>query len=339
VCNLLGLARATGEQAAVRTALRLVDQVHAVLGRHRADDARTGWISGRADADGREHPTSGGLRIGKDLPERGPREPFDDRLEWERDGQYFHYLTRWMHALACVARAGQPRALDQAIELAQAAHRAFVYALPDGRRRMYWKMSIDLARPLVPTMGHHDALDGLLACMELRVAATGLPAPRDLGALDAAIADLRAIAAGADWTTDDPLGIGGLLTGAHALAQWIARGRADDGALLGRLLQCAAAGLDLLQRRSPLRLPPAQRLAFRELGLAIGLRAAARLPDLRLPAAAAGARLLRHVPLADAIEACWIEPAHRAVPSWTGHRDIDDVMLATALLPDGYLQA
>ena len=32
-----------------------------------------------------------------------PGEPSDDELEWDRDGQYFHYLTKWMHALAPVA--------------------------------------------------------------------------------------------------------------------------------------------------------------------------------------------------------------------------------------------
>ena len=46
VCNFLGLARATGDERYTELALRLVDQVHHVLGRHRADDARTGWISG-----------------------------------------------------------------------------------------------------------------------------------------------------------------------------------------------------------------------------------------------------------------------------------------------------
>jgi hypothetical protein len=45
------------------------------------------------------HPTRGGLRIGKQLPERRPGEPYDPQVEWDRDGQYFHYLTKWMHAL------------------------------------------------------------------------------------------------------------------------------------------------------------------------------------------------------------------------------------------------
>jgi hypothetical protein len=44
--------------------------VHAVLGRHRPDDRRTGWISGLEEQEGSEHPTAGGLRIGKVMNER-----------------------------------------------------------------------------------------------------------------------------------------------------------------------------------------------------------------------------------------------------------------------------
>ena len=104
VCNFLGLYRQTGDKQYLRLALLLVEQVHAVLGRHRQDDERTGWISGLGEEEGRRHPTKGGLRIGKKMSERRPNEPFDEELEWDRDGQYFHYLTQWMHALDCVSR-------------------------------------------------------------------------------------------------------------------------------------------------------------------------------------------------------------------------------------------
>jgi len=67
VCNYLGLARATGEQRYKELALRLIDQVHHVLGRYRDDDPRSGWISGLSAEDGETHPTRGGLRIGKQL--------------------------------------------------------------------------------------------------------------------------------------------------------------------------------------------------------------------------------------------------------------------------------
>ncbi|MDX1676054.1 MAG: hypothetical protein R3314_14765, partial [Longimicrobiales bacterium] len=92
VCTWLGLGQRD-------RALELVDRVHHTLGKHRPDDEREGWISGLSDAEAEACPTAGGLRIGKPLPERGPDDPYDRRLEWERDGQYFHYLTKWMRAL------------------------------------------------------------------------------------------------------------------------------------------------------------------------------------------------------------------------------------------------
>ncbi|HTY52241.1 MAG TPA: hypothetical protein VMB35_03495, partial [Methanomicrobiales archaeon] len=93
VCNYLGLSPGAGHERCRDLALRLVDQVHHTLGRHREDDPRKGWISGLPPDEGERHPAIGGLRIGKRLPERRPGEPSDERLEWDQDGQYFHYLT------------------------------------------------------------------------------------------------------------------------------------------------------------------------------------------------------------------------------------------------------
>ena len=104
VCNFLEIYHRTHEEQWKELALRLVGQVHHTLGRHREDDPRGGWISGLSEDEGELHPTRGGLRIGKPLPERKPGEPYDDRLEWDQDGQYFHYLTKWMHALNRVSR-------------------------------------------------------------------------------------------------------------------------------------------------------------------------------------------------------------------------------------------
>lgn len=42
VCNYLGLHEVTGAARYLDLAIRLVDQVHYVLGRHHPDDARTG---------------------------------------------------------------------------------------------------------------------------------------------------------------------------------------------------------------------------------------------------------------------------------------------------------
>ncbi len=343
VCNLLGLAQSTSDGRFVELARRLVDQVHGVLGRHRPDDPRAGWLSGLGTEEGAAHPTRAGLRIGKKLPERGPSDPFEDRLEWDRDGQYFHYLTKWMHALDQVARVTrEPRFNAWARELAEVSHRAFCYG-PPGRRSMVWKMSIDLSRPLVPSMGQHDALDGLVTCAQLQATA------RELGVEGAGpdmtdlIADFATMVAGRDLSTADPLGLGGLLTDAARIAQLIPRD-VPDGELLETLLASALEGLPTFLRQGDLRRPAALRLAFRELGLAIGLRAIGLL-EARFRAAAASrpsmlallTKLETAAPLAEIIESFWLDPAPQQSATWSEHRDINEVMLATTLVPEGFL--
>ena len=335
VCTLLGLSRATGESRYGELALRLVDQVHHVLGRHRPDDPRTGWISGLADAEGEAHPTRGGLRIGKPLPERAPEERLDERLEWDRDGQYFHYLTKWMHALDQVTRStGQPLFTAWARELAHVAHHAFTYApRGGGPKRMYWKLSIDLSRPLVASMGQHDPLDGFVTCRQLDATAPGAePSLREALEGFAAMTDRRELA------TADPLGVGGLLADACRLAQLAPRD-ADADALIDALLASAFAGLERYVTQPDLRAPAHHRLAFRELGLAIGL-AALESPRWRGVSPAVRARLDRLAPyvrLRADVEAFWLEPAHRRVDTWLAHENINDVMLASSLEPDGFL--
>ena len=109
VCNYLGFFQATGDPAFKELALLLIGQVHHTLGRFRDDDTRAGWISGLPPEEGELHPAIGGLRIGKSLPERGIGEPYDEQQEWDRDGQYYHYLTQWMHALYRAGRVtGNP---------------------------------------------------------------------------------------------------------------------------------------------------------------------------------------------------------------------------------------
>jgi len=162
VFNFLSLYRFTSDEKHLRHARRLIDLVHETLGRHHPDDTREGWISGLGEEEGRAHPTRAGLRIGKPLVERTPDDPYEMRLEWERDGQYFHYLTKWMHALQCMHRVTQEqRYLTWAVELAQAAASGFLRETPSGQPYLCWKMSIDLTRPLVSSMGQLDPLDVL----------------------------------------------------------------------------------------------------------------------------------------------------------------------------------
>jgi hypothetical protein len=301
VMTWIGLHERTGEPRYLELAQRLIAQVHRVLG---------------GAAPGDPHPTARGVRIGKPLPERRPHEPYDPDLEWERDGQYYHYLTKWMHALQ---RAASPSGAEHyrrwAAELAQTAHRAFAYPV-GAPQRLYWKMSVDLSRPLVPSMGAHDPLDGLV-----EMAALGLERETQ---------ELARMCVGRDWTTDDALGAGGLLAIALRLAQLVTRGREDLRALLAQVLEDAASSVEA--SAPGIGGAASRRLPFRELGLALGLHA---VPPLKQYAEVG--RLERFLPLGAELEDFWLEAKHQAAPTWSGHGDINAVTLAACLLPQGTL--
>ena len=347
VSNFVALFRLTNNESFRDLALQLVDQVHHSLGRHRPDDQRNGWISGFDEQEGELHPTIGGLRIGKKLNERKPGEPPDDSLEWDQDGQYYHYLTKWMHALNCVGRlTGNPTFIRWALELAQTAHNRFTYfSSPGGRKKMHWKMSIDLTNPLVPSMGQHDPLDGLVTYCELQAAVNKDFGEFSLPELSIEIADMLAICRGESWVTDDPLGIGGLIFDASRIVQLIIRGGSGYSGLLETVVGAALSGLEAFVVDNPLRLPAEYRLAFRELGLSIGLKGAGKLqgwikenPDLFGGALKRETEaLMRFVPLGETIERFWMDEKNTATDSWTGHREINMVMLATSLAPEEFL--
>ncbi|MBS7624747.1 hypothetical protein KEJ29_04110 [Candidatus Bathyarchaeota archaeon] len=344
VCNFIELYYRKADEKFIRMALKLIDQVHFTLGRHREDDPRSGWISGLSEEEGWKHPTIGGLRIGKPLPERGPNEPFDEVLEWERDGQYYHYLTKWMHALNIVGRStGCLNYHLWAIELAKRAHKAFVYEMPNGRKRIYWKMSIDLSRPLVPSMGQHDPLDGLVTYMELQASALGNPS---LPGLAEEIRDMESICDEMSWVTDDPLGIGELLVCSYRLARLIVGGHFNRPELLTNIMNDALLSLELYLANEPMRLPATMRLAFRELGLSIGLKAAVKLREIlgdkckllkSAEIASITKDLLGYAWLSEKIDGFWLSPENRKSRTWLEHKDINMVMLATSLIPDAFL--
>jgi len=299
-------------------ATQLVSQVHEVLGRHREDDCRHGWISGLDDSDARQHPTAGGLRIGKPLPERAPHEPYDAQSEWDRDGQYYHYLTKWMYALHLTERA--TGILDYgcwARELAEAAFNGFMSRQSPYQLR--WKMSIDLSRPQVAAAGQQDPLDGYVTALVLQEAH---PDKR----LKKIIEALMPFCLDQNWVTDDPLGIGGLLTNAQRLLQ--IRGTRETAELIQNLSRDALDGLQRFIASPTLAYPATARLAFRELGLAISLRqtdpARMLISDQDL-----AAELGR---LAENIETFWMHESNQLQASWQDHLDINRVMLATCLL-------
>lgn len=342
--NYLTLFRRTEDPSFRDLALALIDGVHHTLGRHRPDDPRTGWISGLEQEEGERHPTAGGLRIGKHRGERAPGEPYDPEAEWDRDGQYYHYLVRWMHALARASVVLEdPKLHRWAVELAVAAHRGFTYApTPGGTKRMAWKMSIELTRPLVPSEGGHDPLDGLVTFSELRARAAKREGGRPL---DTEISELEHMCRGREWATADALGIGGLLADAWWMEQLLQRDSTAKALepLLAQVVDASLVSLQALLRGHLFRLPVERRLAFRELGLAIGLRAADALvhPGTRrlMRTGLEGVdELDRYLPLADAIVSEWLPDEPRATGSWMDHEDINDVMLATALVPGEHLR-
>ena len=133
--------------------------------------------------------------------------------------------------------------------------------------------------------------------------------------------------------TSDPLGIGGLLFHAQRLAIL------GDVEHLELALVTALSGLRVFVEHCDLRAPVDQRLAFRELGLVIGLRAAATIQAPTTDTAFLLNDLATLDGLGGELEAFWLDPQNRARPGWRAHLDINEVMLATCLGPSGFLLA
>jgi hypothetical protein len=196
-------------------------------------------------------------------------------------------------------------------------------------------------------MGQHDPLDGFVTYNELQATATKGPEKSTGIDLRAEISDMANICKGKSWVTDDPLGIGGLLFDACRLAQLIVSGNLEQTGLLETLLESSLIGLDSFVKENPLKLRAGYRLAFRELGLSIGLRAVEKIQELieqksgplrkRNSLHSLLKTLSRYAGLRETIETFWLEGTNREAGSWTEHRDINGVMLATSLAPDGFL--
>jgi len=350
VCNFLAVYRRTDEDRYLQLALDLVKQVHETLGRHREDDERGGWISGLDEDEGYRHPTAGGLRIGKLLPDKQPYEPEDADVEWDRDGQYFHYLTKWMHALRQVSKVtGDKTYIGWACELGKVAYRQFCRRSADGSiAGLYWKMSVDLTYPVVSSMGHHDPLDGYVTFLEIDRLWSKEDSDYPACDLSTERHGLQGVCEGSNWVTSDILGIGGLLFDANRLMQ-LPAGRASEfvKTTVTSLLEASLRGINHVLTSGVLEEAAVQRLAFRELGLSIGLHAVPMMRDLA--ASSTGHNLNFHVehmledlgrvlPVAHSIEDFWLHPANRRSRGWLGHENINMVMLATSLMPEGVLE-
>ena len=152
---------------------------------------------------------------------------------------------------------------------------------------------------------------------------------------------------GLDLTTDDPLGIGGLLFDAWRIMQWRSGGCTNSESLLESVLDTALQGLNAWSTSYSQEEPAERRLAFRELGLSIGLSAVEDLheaveskpglfgrnggPRRRIEA------LREYLPFRDSIEQFWRVLNSQESAAWVEHREINMVMLATSLAPSGFL--
>lgn len=195
VVNFLTLYKTQSDARYLSFARRLIETAHDILGRMRDGSAR---LPGATD----DQPLLGGLRIGKE----------DDEEDSDGDGQYFHYLTVWMFALNRMAVASGDRAYnDLAISLAKAVHPRFMVNRGSARPRMFWKMSIDLSRPLVRSEGNLDPIDGYVVYSLLQKTAG------DSDVLSPEIADYKKIldTKWQSYSSSDPLDLGMTLWTSH----------------------------------------------------------------------------------------------------------------------------
>lgn len=292
VCNYIQLCKDSGEEKYKQLAIDLVNQVHSTLGKYRKDDSRKGWLSNDP-----EHPTKNGLRIGKNLPERKADEPMDQRLEWERDGQYFHYLTKWMVALISIGNFLREKKYHiWASDLLKASMK-FIH-----NDKMFWKMSIDLNRPLVRSMGQHDPLDGYTTFK--------LVNRYTENDLSSQVKKMFLMARRLQLETEDPLGIGNMLIDAYRLYKMN-----EERNFINKIIEAAKYGIQYFN-------PNFHELAFRELGLAIGVEASKRMNELE-----------SYWEIKKKVIDYWVKNRN-----WDAHKDINQIMLITALIPDQFLE-
>ncbi len=316
-------------------ALKLIDHVHHILGKHREDESRTGWISGLPQEEGENHPTINGLRIGKKMPEHHVEEAYNPQLDWERDGQYFHYLTRWFNALLLAhEETGEFKFAVWAAELIDSGEKFIINNR--GKVSMAWKMNIDLSQPVVASMGAHDPLEALI-CISRAQNAVSTKQER----LDGFRNTIEIICRDMNWFTYDPLGIGGLLLSLKRSCDLELLGETLPAAVRPEYLFAAAtAGLKTYKQQvfdSQQTLN--SRLAFRECGLALGVNALYEMREKYEKVGIDFNKLENYLPLVSEINDFWLLSSSRSTSIWNDHLDINEVMLAASLLAEGYPEA
>lgn len=125
-----------------------------------------------------------------------------------------------------------------------------------------------------------------------------------------------------------------MLVDAYRLEKLHDQGFKVDSKLTETLLSACLIGLEHCVKTKALHDPAPYRLAFRELGLSIGLHAVAQMNS---SSSATLSKVQEYASLATDIEAFWMDSKNQATRGWKDHLNINEVMLATSLYPDGFL--
>jgi len=241
VCNYITLYNETKDTQYLNAAKALIQDVHNTLGKDRVGRHRLGSSTD-------EDPLLGGLRIGK----------IDEEGTPDGDGQYFHYLTKWMFALNRMSIATNDYNYNRlAIQLAASIHPHFVYNRESNRPRMYWKISIDMSKPLTRSEGNLDPYDGYITYRILRDHSP------DNSILHQEIKDMEKMVNSKyeNYSSDDPLDLGE--------AVWISHWYPDE-AWSKSLATKSLTSLENLWKQGLFQTSPSYRLAFREFGTTLG---------------------------------------------------------------------
>lgn len=330
VQTFFGLYHTFGEETYKNYAFKLIDMVHETLGSYHPDDPRTGKLSGLSGEEAKKHPTAGGLRIGKKLPERLEEQSFNERLEWERDGQYFHYITRWIHALLQAGiESGEKKYNFWAAELFLASDK-FIYS-SGTEPRMYWKLSTDLSRPLVTGMGGHDPLEGLVCAVSVKEAI-----PEKAVEVEPITSKFYSMCRNQYWATSDSLGIGGLLLNTLKAVSLEDTKDFPPSSRPKALLEESLESLETYRKLKESDYSASRRLAFRECGLSLGLRSLYGAKEDLLEKGMAGEKIEDYLYLAEEIEEFWKKPSNQQVSTWIDHLNINAVSLAASLVAQTY---
>lgn len=320
VQSLFGLSRILQNETYKERAFILIDLVHRYLGRHHPQDSRQGWISGLREEEGEKHPTKAGLRIGKEMPEREEGRQHHEREEWSRDGQYFHYNTRWISALLEAHRESKEKKYATWAAELMLAQEKFIYK-HGNQPRMYWKMSTDLSRPLVTSMGAHDPLEGMILALSLQQKVSLMAEE-----IEPLIWKFSELCSGQSWVTSDSLGIGGLLLNARkAVALEKSGVDLPEAVKAQKLVEDSKESLEKFKKVFIPQQKAEQRLAFRECGLSLGLRVICDSEEK-------ASEFEEYLILADKIEDFWSNEENQQASSWKDHLNINEIALASSLI-------